>query len=143
MSNPWPDEYTRTTSSSWTLQYPRPEKGDGTSEVALKIRQEQWDASEALRQKGAKRVAEIHAEQEAKVQAQRDAAAAAQKARDEERLAALTKELRAGYFREPGATDEGFKAAHSDLLEARRRKSADAGDVAARQSQAALLRANF
>jgi hypothetical protein len=135
----WPSEYTITTSSNWVEQVPRPKEGD-CHPTALARRQEQWDTAHARHEKMAQRAAEIAAEREAKLRESQERQATERRARDQAKVAAMTAELRRGYFAVPGATEDAFQAALPDLMEARRREAAMRGDDAARQSQAGLYR---
>jgi hypothetical protein len=132
MSTSWPTAHERATTWDWTRRVPRPRAADGTSPEVLRVRQSQWDEAESKRQRIAALRDQARVAREAKG---REAAEARQQAREQAKRAALTHELRIGYFSVPGAIEERFQAALPKLLEARRRQAALAMNDAARQAE--------
>jgi membrane protein involved in colicin uptake len=110
----------------WTAKYPRPTVEAGHHPATLEYKQKTWDEAEALRVKYAKRSAEIQAEKEAKIQAERDRLAAEREAARQTQNAETEAMLQRRYLAAGGSVTEWEAEKATIVSEHRRRAVAEA-----------------
>lgn len=136
----WPESWEKT--AGWTAKFPRPTEDDGVHPAVLAVRLKEWDDTEALRVRFAKKADEIRAAREAKERSEREKQQAAQEARQQAKRDE-TEALLKRRFRSAGGSEADWAKEKDAVIAAHRRRQiaqAETDDDRARQAHAALYR---